>query len=82
MGCLPHACGGLLQEGLGPQTSVFLSDVEADVWPPGTVANLSLQSAKCALRIRAENVSAHAAEGLRGPGRRAQRPLGRLTAAL
>ena len=38
----------LLQEGLGPQTSVFLSDVEADVWPPGTVANLSLQSAKYA----------------------------------
>lgn len=34
------------QAALGPQTSVFLSDVETDVWAPGTVANLSLQSAR------------------------------------
>ena len=41
--CSPVCC--LLQAGLGPHTSVFLSDVTADVWPPGTLANLSMQSA-------------------------------------
>ena len=35
-----------LQAGLGLQTSVFLSDVEADGWAPGTVANLSARSAR------------------------------------
>ena len=34
------------QAALGPRTTVFLSDVETDVWGPGTVANLSMHSAR------------------------------------
>ncbi|KAK9805593.1 hypothetical protein WJX72_006726 [[Myrmecia] bisecta] len=35
-----------LLDALGPQTSIFLSDVETDVWPPGTVADLAARSAR------------------------------------
>lgn len=35
-----------MQEALGPETYVFLSDVETDVWSAGTVANLSQDSAR------------------------------------
>ena len=35
-----------LQEALGPEVYVFLSDVETDVWANGTVSDLSRQSAK------------------------------------
>lgn len=36
----------MVQAALGPRTSVFLSDVETDVWPQGTVEELSLRSAR------------------------------------
>lgn len=36
----------ILQEALGPRTSVFLSDVETDVWPPGMVNELASRSAR------------------------------------
>ncbi|BDA50140.1 hypothetical protein COCOBI_15-2680 [Coccomyxa sp. Obi] len=35
-----------LLEALGPRTSVFLSDVETDVWPPGLVNELASRSAR------------------------------------
>jgi hypothetical protein len=35
-----------VQEALGPRTSVFLSDVETDVWPPGLVNELAGRSAR------------------------------------
>ncbi len=35
-----------VQEALGPRTSVFLSDVETDVWPPGMVDKLASRSAR------------------------------------
>lgn len=38
--------GGCVQEALGPRTSVFLSDVETDVWPPGLVNELAGRSAR------------------------------------
>ena len=37
---------GCVQEALGPRTSVFLSDVETDVWPPGLVNELAGRSMK------------------------------------
>ena len=33
-----------LQDALSPRTSVFLSDVETDSWPPDTVQRLAAQS--------------------------------------
>lgn len=33
-----------LQDALSPRTSVFLSDVETDTWPPDTVMQLAAQS--------------------------------------
>ncbi len=35
-----------VQQALGPRTSVFLSDVETDVWPPGLVNELASRSAR------------------------------------
>lgn len=35
-----------MQEALNSEVYVFLSDVETDVWPQGTVGNLTLQSAR------------------------------------
>lgn len=35
-----------MQEALGPRTSVFLSDVETDVWAPGLVNELASRSAR------------------------------------
>ena len=35
-----------MQEALGPRTSVFLSDAETDVWPPGLVRELASKSAR------------------------------------
>ena len=35
-----------MQEALNSEVYVFLSDVETDVWPQGTVANLTQQSAR------------------------------------
>ena len=34
----------LLQDAVRPRTSVFLSDVETDTWPPDTVMQLAAQS--------------------------------------
>ena len=39
--CLPYS---VLQDALSPRTSVFLSDVETDSWPPETVQRLAAQS--------------------------------------
>jgi hypothetical protein len=36
----------LLQDGLGPSVSVFLSDVETDAWPEGTVQAVAAASAR------------------------------------
>ena len=33
-----------MQDALSPRTSVFLSDVETDTWPPDTVQQLAAQS--------------------------------------
>ena len=33
-----------VQDAVTPQTSIFLSDVETDVWPKGTVARLAALS--------------------------------------
>ena len=33
-----------MQDAVTPQTSIFLSDVETDVWPPGSLAKLAAQS--------------------------------------
>ena len=35
-----------MQEALGPRTSVFLSDVETDSWPPGLLDELASRSAR------------------------------------
>ena len=43
---VPVADSVRMQAALGPRTSVFLSDVETDVWPEGTVQDLSLKSAR------------------------------------
>ncbi len=37
-------CQRCLQDALSPRTSVFLSDVETDSWPPDTVQQLAAQS--------------------------------------
>lgn len=37
--------GSWAQESLGPRTLVFLSDVETDVWPAGTLERLAAGSA-------------------------------------
>ena len=49
-GCLIWMCCHVAQDALGPRTSVFLSDVETDVWAPGLVAELAARSARCAGR--------------------------------
>ena len=37
---------GFRQAALGPRTTVFLSDVETEVWAPGTVRALAARSAR------------------------------------
>lgn len=48
--CVEHITVNVLmstrQAALGPRTTVFLSDVEADVWAPGTVPALAARSAR------------------------------------
>ena len=39
-------CVLFVQDSLSPHVSVFLSDVETDIWPSGTVTNLTQQSAR------------------------------------
>ena len=42
--CVKHTLGR--QAALGPRTTVFLSDVETEVWAPGTVRALAERSAR------------------------------------
>ena len=41
---LVNVCCFAVQDALSPRTSVFLSDVETDSWPPETVQRLAAQS--------------------------------------
>ena len=53
-----------LQGALGPQVTVFLSDVETDVWADGTLANLTQQSARWLVTRGELGADEHTAAGM------------------
>lgn len=53
-----------VQDALNSEVYVFLSDVETDVWPDGTVGNLTLQSARWLVTRGAEGADEFSHKGM------------------